>query len=198
MSCKLYAKSHKKTTKVTKKLNKKTKSRNKYLQSPANRAKRPIKATKKRLIKPMSPQDLKTLQKIWYNKLKDTGFNDLETADYNGNLDGLLNNKGSQALSRIAKAFNREQETYFRRLTNFVTHNPNWAGNKTHNLISRLYINGVSYRKMLPQLGVKLSVWSVHKVIKRLKSLAVTWNKVNPEGLDFESDFSDEQALVSY
>lgn len=133
-------------------------------------------------------QDLKALQKQWYAKLKATGFNDLEKIGPDGEPLDLLN---TNSLNRLAANYRPETETYYRRLTNYLTHNPRWAGNnKTRQLVAELYVGGLSYRKISAQLRAtkyKLSIWSVHKIIKLLEAKAKLWNTINPEGLDFES-----------
>lgn len=146
----------------------------------------------------LTPQQLRTLQKEWYDKLRATGFTDLESFTEGYGFKPYLNNVGSQAPARIAMAWNTENETYFRRLTNYITHNPNWSGDRMYNLIGQYYIVGTSYRKMLPKLeaeGYRTNIWRVHHVVKLLVKKATEWNKSHPEGLDFEPDIGMQYEL---
>lgn len=146
--------------------------------------------TKQPPNKPKPPQTLHELQRIWYNKLKDTGFKDLEAFSNTG--EALTDRLQVASLHRIAQNYDVFQETYYRRITNYLTHNPHWAGpHKVRAAVAKLYATGLSYRKITPLLraqGMKLSIWSVHKIVKLLEHKATTWNRVHPEGLDFVAD----------
>jgi len=148
----------------------------------------------------LGSREAKYLQRQWYDKLKSEGFKDLETFNPDHGFSDWLNNAGSQAPARIAMAYNTETETYYRRLTNFITHNPNWANDKMYHAIGTMYIVGISYRKMLPKLlaiGYKTNIWRIHHVIKLLVAKAMPWNKSHPEGLDFDPDIATLYNLKS-
>ncbi len=162
-------------------------------QAPKNKQNAP--KTKQKIKKPSIPVPqigttaFKQLQREWYAKLKDAGFKDIERLDHAGDIDGPLQ---ANSLWRIAQLYSPEKALYYKRITNYLTHNHNWAGNnKVRYEVGTLYSQGVPYRKIsahLRGLGYKCSIWSVHKIVKLLEQKAVDWNKKHPEGLDFIPD----------
>lgn len=140
--------------------------------------------------KPKAAPSLKELQKLWYSKLKSSGFKDLEAFDANG--EPYKDKLQVKALCNIAADYRPDKAYYYSRLINYLTHNPRWASNhKVRAAIARLYVTGLSYRKISSQLraqGLKLSIWSVHKSVKIFEAKAIVWNCTHPEGLDFQSD----------
>jgi hypothetical protein len=142
----------------------------------------------------------KDLQGEWYAKLKQAGFEDLESLKSADGLDGLLSTRGAQPQAKFADAALSGRDLYYRRLTNFITHNPNWSASKLYNLVALLYIEGVSYRKILPQvykqLKIKSNVWRIHKIVKLLEQRALTWNRSHHEGIDFVSDLELNKKLL--
>jgi hypothetical protein len=211
MTCKNRAKPLKKKSKTRQKSTKTSIKRKKRGAQPARRPKiqakpktqpaRQPKARPKIQAKPKAaPQDLNALRKTWYAKLKESGFNDLEVYTYKDGMNGLLKStKASRTLTEYAKTKDL-REVYFRRLTNFVTHNPNWARDKTANMIAQLYIQGISYRKMLPKLesaNCKTNIWNISHVVTRLEQAAKVWDRTHPEGRDFQADLELNVKLIS-
>ena len=171
-------------TKPIKKLNK-----NKIKQTSG----RPNRSLKQTMAPQLDSMSFRKLQKSWYDKLQADGFKDIETLNMSYGITDYLNSNAGQNGQRLAMAYNTETETYFRRLTNYITHNPNWANDKIYHAIGAMYIVGTSYRKIVAALALKgqrTNIWRVHHVVKLLATKATTWNKVHPEGLDFEPDIA--------
>lgn len=186
------AKSLKKSNKTTKKI-KKILKRGKNPAKPRSRRPKSSanhKAPKSTTIE-LGSAAFKALQADWYNRLKAEGFKDLESAT---DPDGLLSTRGAQPQALFESASQDGRATYYRRLTNFISHNPNWSADKLYNLVGLLYIDGISYRAMLPiikqRLKLQTNIWRVHKIVALLKERARAWNRTHPEGLDFVSDLS--------
>jgi hypothetical protein len=142
--------------------------------------------------------EFRELQKAWYDRLAADGFKDLELFTVTEGIDPILgNNHNNTAPRRLARAIKEGdlREEYYRRLTNFVTHNPQWSRHKQHDALAHavalLYIQGISYRKMLPILatrGMKTNIWRISHIVTDLENKATVWNRSHPEGLDFEPD----------
>lgn len=154
---------------------------------------------KKRPSKPspiLGSSEFKSLQAEWYAKIKADGFQDLERAK---DQDGLLSSSGAQPQAKFSEITLQLRAIYYRRLTNFITHNPNWSNDKLANLVASLYIEGISYRKMIPIVKRRLkrttNVWRIHKIVKALEVRAKTWNVNHPEGLDFTPDIEFNEKL---
>lgn len=129
------------------------------------------------------------LQADWHAKLASDGFKDLER--FNPQTGEALDMLNTMSLKGLAKSYNPATETYFRRITNFATHNPNWGRDYIKNQIMKMHADSVPYRTMVRRLqesGHKLSIFKVFYVVKQLAKAAKTWNKTHPEGLDFEAD----------
>ena len=149
--------------------------------------------------KAVEPQDFKTLQAEWYAKLKAEGFQDLETSN---NPDAPLSTRGAQPMANFRTAALQGRELYYRRLTNFMTHNPNWSNDTLYNLVATLYIDGISYRNMLPIIKDRLNrltnIWRINKIIVALRARSKVWNRQHPEGIDFQPDLEpDNKRLKS-
>lgn len=130
------------------------------------------------------------LQKEWYIKLKQSGFNDLERFDQYGN---ALSDINGQSLRSIANYYCPIRERFYMRLRNYITHNRNWTNDALLRLVSHLASEGVPYRaimKVAKEKGFtkRISIFSVHRMVKRFEKAALAWNKRHPEGLDFEPD----------
>lgn len=163
--------------------------------------KRPLPCKKRaKTVAPKPPISLRDEQRKWYAILKASGFQDLERLSNTEGLDGLLSSRGSQPIANLKHAALQSRDVYYRRLTNFVTHNPNWSGNRLYNLIASLYVDGVSYRNMLPRLqasGFKTNIWRISKVVESLEAKSGDWNKRHPEGLDFEPDLTPDSRILA-
>lgn len=87
--------------------------------------------------------DFKALQKKWYGKLEDDGFQDAERED------GALQNWSTQ-FSRGNLEFNQSKEEYFRLAGHFL-HDHRFA-NETERRVWELHTNGMSTGKIAKAL----------------------------------------------
>lgn len=145
-------------------------------------------------------RDFLALQRHWYTKLAESGFKDLEyfsfksTNPYAGEPGDVLKGQSLYDMARLRSSEN-PQETfhYYARLRNYITHNPNWAGNKAINhLVARLYTEGQSYDRIVravKEAGLKANMnkWHVHHIVKDFEKKATAWNLKDHRGLDFSS-----------
>lgn len=137
------------------------------------------------------PQTLAEARLEWNAKLKASGFKDLER--FNRETGQPLDILHGQSMRSIAKLYNPQRETYFRRIQNFATHNPRWTRDYTKILIMRMHAEGVSYRDMIKELAIKgihISTYKVYYWVHKLEQASTKWNKTHPEGLDFEPDIT--------
>lgn len=133
--------------------------------------------------------DFAKLQAKWYAKAAAKGFKDIER--FHPITGEPLEYISGQSLRTIADGFNPLRETYFRRIRNFVTHNPRWGKTYVTRKIADFHAEGVSYRDMIKKLakkGHKMSIYKIFYWVRKLEKAAFKWNKTHPEGLDFESD----------
>jgi hypothetical protein len=153
------------------------------------------KLAKKREPK-LGTREFKDLQALWYAKLAKTGFQDLEP---DNNQDGLLSARGSQSQAKFSTVALQFRELYYRRISNFITHNPKWHAKALYNLVGLLYSEGLSYRKMLPVIKRRIkkstNIWRVHKIVKLFEVRVLAWNKLSPEGIDFEPDIEPTMVM---
>lgn len=126
----------------------------------------------------------------WTQRLKGSGFKDLERYDKIGNAHDYMS---VQSLRSIANYYSPDKERFFMRLRNFVTWNPKWTRSTLHRLIGRLHSEGIPYRSMIKACRAKghtkgTSIFSIHRMVKKFEKRALEWNKTNVEGLDFSPD----------
>jgi hypothetical protein len=111
--------------------------------------------------------DLKTLQKIWYKKLKNTGFVDIE--DTNSPKEFLKTWHSSYFISRYTPETFERKEAYYRLCSHFL-----WDYEFESNLereIWRLHSEGMSLRDIAQSLRskrIKLNKDNVNKIIIKL------------------------------
>jgi hypothetical protein len=129
-------------------------------------------------------ENLSSLKKLWYAKLKESGFEDIEYAD----------NEYSHILkvaTRVPKSIEGKERFYFK-LRNYLTHRPNWTEHRVHRFVAKLYADGATYREIIKAAQdaghKKFSIFFVHKSVKRFIERAFKWNKTCPEGADFIPD----------
>lgn len=124
--------------------------------------------------------DLKALQKIWYKKLKDSGFVDIE--DTNSPKEFLKTWHSSYFISRYTpEAFERKQ-MYYRLCSHFL-----WAYPFESNLereIWRMHSDGIPLREIATQLRskkIKLNKDNVNKIIVKLVQIMRTFQSEDSE-----------------
>lgn len=174
--------------KVTKKSTKRPKSTQKS-HSETQKQADPNKAPQ------ISPaQALEQARREWYLKLRQTGFKDLETSGlkpwriHDGPLMG-------NSLQTIARMYQPETELFYRRVTHYLTHNPDPMRNATLNRVCKMFADGISYREITRRIrakGGRMNIHKVHHIVRRLLEQARRWNKLDPDGVDFEADLNTE------
>lgn len=95
------------------------------------------------------------------------------------------------SLSTIAKMYQPETELFYRRVTHYLTHNPNPMFDRVLNQVCRMFADGVSYREITRRIraqGDRMNIHKVHHIVRRLVEQAKTWNRVSPNGVDFQAD----------
>lgn len=126
------------------------------------------------------PKSLKTLQKIWYKKLKDSGFNDIE--DTNSPKEFLKTWHSSYFISRYTTESFERKESYYRLCSHFL-----WDYSFQSNLereIWRLHSEGMSLRdiaKSLRSQRIKLNKDNVNKIIVKLVQIMRTFQSEESE-----------------
>lgn len=147
--------------------------------------------TKKSINSPA--QALEEARRIWYLKLRQSGFRDLETSGlkpwriHDGPLMG-------NSLQTIARMYQPETELFYRRVTHYLTHNPDPMRDATLNRVCKMFAEGVSYREITRRIrakGGRMNIHKVHHIVRRLLEAVKTWNRTNPNGVDFEADLQD-------
>lgn len=149
-------------------------------------------------------KDLIKQTAIWYKKLKDSGFEDIEWTSkhsiYGQNTpylkDSALNYK---------KKYNEFTATHFRICQNYLTHTTKLS--KSHRFIFQMYTDGSTFREIISATYKKgwnkpvpstrkhgkrktmprWSLFSLHHLIHKLVIEAYDWNKKDVEGLLNES-----------
>jgi hypothetical protein len=180
--------------KAQKKSTKRPKSIKKRRSAPLNPPKSPTKspnAAPKHFSPFGTPAELDAARKIWYTKLRETGFRDLETSGLKPHKihEGALM---GNSLSTIAKMYQPETELFYRRITHYLTHVANPMHDKILNQVCRMFADGVSYReitRIIRAQGGRMNIHKVHHIVRRLVEQAKTWNRTNPNGVDFQADF---------
>lgn len=132
-------------------------------------------------------KELTKLQKEWYKKLKDEGFEDLETFDKNGNPYLSLKDKAKYKVDlTVINSYNgnnTQKDDYYTAARSFL-----WDYfEETYKCIDRaiwlLHSDGVSIDNILKSLAInenldtddvaKLTRHKVHKIIKKYRDLMI-------------------------
>lgn len=137
--------------------------------------------------------DLKTLRKLWYKKLKDSGFRDIEISKHGNELEyGPLMGRTSSPYSNKREYNAGQYETgayeFYHGISTFLAHNPYYPARASlmwHRWILELYAEGVSIRKILKRwesgelkaLKRRLHVPTIHEVIHMHLPTIQKWYK---------------------
>jgi hypothetical protein len=149
----------------------------------------------------LNKSKIRDLTNKWYDKLKKSGFEDIEFYDsntgYGQNADYL-----KHSAAKMTAKYSTETAQHYRICTNFTTHYQ--FPNKKHKFIFNEYCNGTTFREILRRTKAKnkdwvikrngrprLSLFSLHHLLKRYIKLAYDWNKTHPEGIMLQSDTAD-------
>ncbi len=142
---------------------------------------------------PMKRKDFIKLQNEWYAKAAKSGFTDIEWYDPKT---GLGQNADYMKRNSFQLAYNYKETTaqHYRICQNFLTNASLFR--KKDRKIFQLYTDGLTFREILKHLrdlgggyaygwkGKKsISLYSLHKIIKRYIRYAYAWNRVSAEGL---------------
>jgi hypothetical protein len=152
------------------------------------------KAASKAPIKLLSAE-MYSLQAQWYAKLKSKGFEDIER--WNSQAKDFSPLMNCKSLSAIAKGFTTEKQTYYRRLTNWLTHVKQYKPSKPIYMMAiKMHAEGVPMRAIVKRLPKphRRSLKIIHDIIHHMVEVIRRWNKTNPKGLDFEADLMPPQS----
>lgn len=116
--------------------------------------------------------DLKSLRKLWYKKLKDEGFRDIEISKFGNELEyGPLMGRTSSPYSNKreynAGAYDTRAYEFYHGISTFLAHNPFYPGRASlmwHRWILELYAEGVSItliisNVLLIRLNIQIVPW---------------------------------------
>jgi hypothetical protein len=139
--------------------------------------------------------NLAELQAIWYKKLADTGFKDLETFSKRPGAAALVNQPLlSGSTYGLGQRANPETLHHYRRVDCWLAYNADLLKPQLRRVLE-LYSGGMPYRAILATLeeeGLtrpkRLNLYSLHKTLKTWLLKIKQWNRVEPQGLDFKSD----------
>jgi hypothetical protein len=109
----------------------------------------------------MGERDLASLQREWYRRLKDAGFEDIEYQSSN-----MLKGQSIQDSRRINPHEIAAVEEYYRLASQFL-HDHEWNDN-TEKLIWALYAEGIPYRAIAKELHITL--WRTQTTIRKISS----------------------------
>lgn len=140
------------------------------------------------------------LQALWYQKLVNQGFEDIEWTDVkSGRGQDGPHLRGS---FRASDAFRAEKTAlYFRLWENWYTFNQHKIPLKKDRFIIESFKDGRSYRWISQQLiirayYVRSSLFSVFTRLKHFKQQVIEFNKTSPDGLLYEGDVSESAYQV--
>ncbi len=147
----------------------------------------PAKKTKNEPV--MGTKAFKKLQKQWYKKLKqvDPDYKDIEA----GIEGGRLNGQSSTDARAHERYINNSAATqhYFSRWTCYLAHHDNGQLTYLERTVIELYGNGVGTQDIHKQVKKYVNKFQLHYLIERLRAHVEYWNRTDPNGMDFVSDF---------
>lgn len=112
--------------------------------------------------------DFRKLQRFWYRKLRDSGFNDLETFGQQGQVFDLLKRGYSENQTQAQKESNAE---YYRAAQFFL-----WArewDSEVHRRMWELHSSGVCQRKIA--LELKMPSGKLERLLAKYKEVLLGW-----------------------
>lgn len=141
-------------------------------------------------------KEFRKLQYKWYKKAAESGLKDIEEPEWHPNQPQSMIRANS--LRAIANSYKPETEHYYACLRCYITFNTTFQdqfGNpvsKKKYEACRLVSEGVPYRTILKEIdsmvGPKLNLWSLSQLANHFIHIALTWNKKNHNGLNYQSD----------
>lgn len=135
----------------------------------------------------MSTKAFKRLQKQWYAKLKREGFKDIE-GGYEG---GRINGQSSTDVRAHERFINNSATTshYYSRWTCYLAHHDNGQLTYLERVVIDMYSKGMGSLEIHPYVKKYINKFQLHYLIDRLRAHVELWNKTDPNGMDFNSDF---------
>lgn len=152
-----------------------------------------------------SKDNLERLTKIWYDKLKDEGFEDIEW--FNPKQSGGQNTPYlKDSALNYKRRYNEFTAKHYQIMQNFCTFAT--FPSKKHRYIIEFYTEGITFREIIKKMrklgygwttyrkGVvkkpNLSLFSLHHLIKKYILLAYQFNTQNVNGLDYNPLVGDQ------
>jgi len=132
----------------------------------------------------LKPAEFIELQKKWYNKLKASGFEDIEWVDHStgkGQNSDYLKRPDQMRI----RAFTHDKQMYYSLCSNYLAHVK--IKNTEHRFVFNKHAEGLAYRKIMKLFKARfkkyVSIFYIHYHIHKFKKLMFEWNKTNSEGL---------------
>jgi len=113
-----------------------------------------------------SSKEFKELQQFWYNKLAESGFNDIE--DFRIEYGNQSNDHLKRSCKDLARKYNQDTFQHFADCRNFLCHG--YFSSKIDKFIFKMYTEGLSLRQIAELLPEKQSYFYVHTKLKKIKS----------------------------
>ena len=199
----------KKRAKFPKKIRKKRSKRTKVVPKPSKRLMKPNKPRVEAATKPNKPrigatkasqqatkapalgtQSFRDLRDKWYAKLKKEGFEDLEHIPRTE--DDATRYIQTSSLAAIAKYYKPETLHYYRQWTCYLAWKGQYIRPKKDREVLYLHADGVPFREIVRRLSKSyakgINITSIHYIIKKWKPEMESFNKTNPNGLNFTPD----------
>lgn len=123
----------------------------------------------------MGDEDLIALQKLWYEKLKKSGFEDIENISFGKNHGTLKTWHSNNFFYQYTEDEFRERMEYYEMLIDFYWHYTGFK-NKREKEIWRLYSEGWSRRRIAIHLSKKKKIsdsW-IQKILSKLRQVMHT------------------------
>lgn len=141
----------------------------------------------------MKRDDLIKLTNLWYKKLEDSGFDDIEF--YNKRTGYGQDSRYTKDLALSYKwRYNEFTAQHYRLCENFLSHYD--FPNKKDKFIFSLYTAGLTFREIIAKCKKKggsyaynhkkkpnISLFSLHHKLKRYIALCHKWNLEHPDGI---------------
>jgi len=148
-------------------------------------------------------KEFRELQDKWYKKLAKEGFDDLEWTDSKTGR-GQNSRYLKKTLNNLRKVYDKNRATHYRLCENFLTHGR--FPSKKHEFIFKLYVNGISYRLMIPKMfnnfktGKRsFSVFYIHPRLHECLKLMRQFTLSDPEGMQSDPEYlSHEDEVIAY
>lgn len=133
----------------------------------------------------LSSAQFAKLQKQWYAKLANEGFEDIEWVDHST---GKGHNSGFLKNSMISgRAYHAGRDLYYQLASNYLLHGQALSRRPYYKFIWKLHSEGRTYQEIADAVKRKYKnaprISKIFYQIKHLAKLCYKWNSVHPEGL---------------